>query len=85
MGWIETYTTGAFNYFIDQTSGGATTMVPQPALYLVDPLTGSLTLVNGTNVGDPVNVSNGNLFQQQTDQAFSSRGPDLSSAARITA
>src|SRR5262249_35450948 len=29
----------------------------------------------GTDQGDPVSISNGNLFQQRTDLAISSRGP----------
>jgi RHS repeat-associated protein len=78
--WIldwDYYYTNAF-FGLDQLNGGETTGDGPPMPVTDNPgPTGNPTPVNGTTCSDPVTVSNGNMFQQQTDLAISSRGPAL--------
>jgi YD repeat-containing protein len=64
-GWEENELNGAI-------TAGAITAQPVTS---DSGVTGNPTPVNGTICSDPVTVSNGNMFQQQTDLAISSRGP----------
>ena len=77
FGWIAEYSNG-FSYIIYQTNSanGGTDggNPPQPQGPNPGP-TGNNQQTNGTNCSDPVNVSNGNMFRQETDLRISSRGP----------
>ena len=70
----------SFGYFISQTNtslnGGSSAFVPGP---LSGPpgSTGNANNTGGTLCGDPVNVTNGNLYQNQVDLNISSRGPSI--------
>ncbi len=63
---------------VNQLNGAYTSGDAEPAPVTDNPgVTGEPTAANGTSCSDPVTVSNGNMFQQQTDLAISSRGPSL--------
>ena len=83
FGWIEDYA-NAFAFEIEQTNtpafGGGTNggNPAQPTPPTGDPgQTGNPTNTNGVSCSDPVTVSNGNMYQQQTDLNISSRGPAI--------
>jgi RHS repeat-associated protein len=78
VGWIFDLPSGKWGYMIQSLSGGATTGSQPPAPPTSDPgSTGDPSTTNGTLTGDPVSISNGNLFQQEIDFSITSRGPAL--------
>jgi RHS repeat-associated protein len=74
LDWNDFYTNSFFG--LDYANGGSV-MDDGTATPVTDNagVTGNPAPVNGTICSDPVTVSNGNMFQQQTDLAISSRGP----------
>lgn len=78
VGWIFDLASGSWGYMIQSLSGGATTGSEPPDPPTSDPgSTGDPGTTNGTLAGDPVNISNGNLFEQEIDFSMTSRGPGL--------
>jgi RHS repeat-associated protein len=84
LGWIEEYEDGwSFAYILDVSSRlspggdtGGTTPPPHPPGD--DPGgTGTTDDTGGTACSDPVNVANGNLFEQALDLLLRSKGPTL--------
>jgi RHS repeat-associated protein len=82
-GWIEEYPDWNYNYIIYDfallspggDTGGA---APQPQPPQNGPGTvGSPGPLNNTTCSDPVNVANGNLFEQTTDYALGTQGPGI--------
>lgn len=79
-GWIEEFPNWDFNYIIYDSAlfapGGDTGGTPPPPHPpQSDPgVVGSPTPVSNTTCSDPVNVANGNLFEQFTDLALASPG-----------
>jgi RHS repeat-associated protein len=74
LDWDNFYANSFFG--LDYINGGLGQGNGAPAPAGTNPgVTGDPTPVNGTTCSDPVTVSNGNMFQQQTDLAISSRGP----------
>lgn len=74
LDWTYFYNNSFFG--LNYLNGGETIGdgTPMPASNNPGP-NGNPAPVNGTTCSDPVTVSNGNMFQQQTDLAISSRGP----------
>jgi RHS repeat-associated protein len=78
VAWTRDFPDGKWAYLIQNLNGGSTTGPTPPAPPTSQPgSTGNPATTNGTTQGDPVSVSNGNLFQQEIDFSISSRGPSL--------
>ncbi len=82
-GWIEEFANWDYNYIIFDfaltSPGGDTGGTPAPPRPPQnDPGTiGTPIPTNNTTCSDPVNVANGNLFEQTTDYALAMQGPGI--------
>ncbi len=77
IAWIADPPTGGSIFRIQNIGGGTTgggTPVSMPVSKNAGD-TGDPTPIQGTTCSDPVSVSNGNMYQQQTDLTLSGRGP----------